>query len=351
MSVASAVPASAAGSVRVTIVDPVAGEAALWTISFTVEAALTAADDYIDIYLPPGMDLTGIVAHFGMSTTPGATGRALAIAQAAAPTVIVPTLITTRQARFDVPVNVPAGAWVAIQFVDLVNPTSCFRTVTIVQSNCCTTVSPEFAIYTVKMTLYPGAFGTGFTGMNLVSLPSYPVDEAIEVVLADLYWFAAFTAAWVTPFQFSVWYWDAAAEEWLVTASDTSFSQITTIEPGKAYWIKVNYEIDFYIKGDPYPVMQGPPVMFCWYVEGWNMVGFVSQAEMSADDYLVYTNLGYPSYAQAVAVVYTYDAINNAWVVVDMTANVPGDLSQGLELGQGYFMAFLDAACIIPPVP
>jgi len=363
MMVASAVPASAAGSVKVTVVPATALDPALWSISFTVEAALLMANnDYIDVYLPVGMTAVGITTGVGWSATAGETGRGLAVAMAQPPVTppLLKTDITPRQVRFDFPFDIPAGAWVAIYFEDIINPVSCFHTVTIVQSNCCTTVSPQFTIWTVKMDLEKGK--------NLISLPAYPEDTAIEVVLARLFAEVARTAAFVapnTPFAFSVWYWDSVAQAWVIYASDTSFSSLTTMEAGKAYWIKVNYAFSFFFKGTPYPECQGPPQKWC-YPKSWSMIGpAIQTAAVNASTYLWDAMLvGYPN-TYAVTKILSFNATTQsyfdttwtpgprdvpAWQGVVPPGGTPPYQDVELLQGRGYFMSFLGEACIIPPV-
>jgi len=319
MLVAMPATAAQADSVYVIVDEPLAGETTDWMIKFTA-ASVYAAGDTIDITFPAGATI-GTFEDIGTGATQAAAKSAdglLAVNATATQynRTIRLTITEGFVAKYD---------HVIVNFTGMVNPASCFHTVQ-VQA----VTSAEFPIYSLKMELV--------AGKNLISLPAYPEDEAIEVVLADLFAAAAADAT----FTFSVWYWDAAAQDWITYVSDTSFDDLATIEPGKAYWIKVSAAIDFYFKGDPYPSDQGPPVKFCHYVKSWNMVGFASLTEMVAEDYLAYAKLEWPTYDDAVIIIFTWDAAAEAWEIIEM--------DEYLVPGKGYFMAFLDAACIIPPV-
>ena len=76
-----------------------------------------------------------------------------------------------------------------------------------------------------------GASLTG--GWNLISLPITPFDTSIESVLTPL----AFPYDLV-----SIWYYDRCNDEWLVYGNgDTTFKTLTTMEDGKAYWVRMRY--------------------------------------------------------------------------------------------------------------
>jgi hypothetical protein len=326
---AAPVAAVTPGTIEVTLDNPLAGPATSdYLISFHNGANLLAADgDFIDVMFPAGTNVAAVVNVF---LDIGATRAA---AEAAAGTTPVPFVIVgTTALRLYIVADIVKCAYVAIVVEDVVNPASCFHHLQVGSSTHTPSASEDYTIYSMKLCLVEGK--------NLVSLPDYPEDESIEVVLAAL-----FAAAAADPdFEFSVWYWDAAAKEWIIYASDTSFDDLETIEPGKAYWIKVNTDICFFYKGVPYPDDQGPPPKFCWYVRSFNMVGFSSLTPMLASVYLNYAVLP-PTYIWAVMAIYDWDETTQAYVDLGWPWVDPL-----LQPGEGYWMAFLDAACIIPPV-
>ena len=351
-----AAPASAviAGTVVVAIDEPIAGDTTDWTVSFQNRAALSGANsDYIDVYFPAGTDASGATVTMGIGATRAAAiGNILALPYA--PGAIV---LTATHIRIDVGAAViGANVFVAMNFDPVINPTSCFKTLTVGTSNCCLQTSDAFPIYTAKIELVEDK--------NLISLPAYPEDTSIEVVLADLFEEAALTAGTATPFTFSVWYWDSWADEWVIYASDTSFSDLTDMEAGKAYFVKVSDDIEFYFKGEPYPECQGPPQVWC-YPAGWAMIGpAIQTADIWASLYLKDAMLPWPS--QDTYAVSTILSFNEGTQLYENTAWNPGLQSdatwQGAIAGfpalsdyelvqtQGYFMYFLAEACIIPPV-
>jgi len=194
------------------------------------------------------------------------------------------------------------------------------------------------------------AWAAPATAVTLGTIQYEPGYIRIELaggqVIEKCYFFlqAQATAGSANPFSFSVWYWDNVAKVWEKYVSDTSFSDLQTIEPGKAYWVKPSSDATIYIHGTPYPPGQGPPVKWC-YPFSWNMVGFASLSNMAASDYLAYTVI--PFYGDAVLAIWSYNSapgvqwyVDTGWPGVDPT----------LVPGQGYWMAFIAEACIIPPV-
>jgi len=135
----------------------------------------------------------------------------------------------------------------------------------------------------------PGVLLTG--GWNLISLPIMPFDTSIESVLAPL----AF------PYDLmSVWYYDRCQDEWLVyNNGDTTFRTLTTMEAGKAYWVRMRYPEEqhsdasisgtypyaLWVFGTKAPMPPGMPSSYS-VCQGWNMVGFRSMEEMAPEDYL-----------------------------------------------------------------
>jgi hypothetical protein len=180
------------------------------------------------------------------------------------------------------------------------------------------------------------------------------------VVLADLF----AEAAKDPDFVFSVWYWDSDAQVWLKYMSDSSQSDLTTMEAGKAYWIKVSAAISFFFKGDPYPDDQGPPQKWC-YPECWSMIGITGTAAMDASLFLKDAALPWPhqnSYAVSTIYGFTGGAYFDTGWIAGPRDNTPawmgtyavawpGPSDYALQPAVGYFMSFLAPACIIPPLP
>jgi hypothetical protein len=343
---AAAVPVAAVEApISVDVSEPIAGALADYTIEFH-NVGLLAPGDWIDVMFPFGTDLTTATtvtvtkaaSQAKLDTAPVVVTVFAAISMPAPTGELVP-----RTMRIIIDDFIDKCEWVRIVIEDVTNPESCNHVLEVGTSSHTPVDSEPYTIYSLKMCLDKGK--------NLVSLPAYPADTKIEVVLADLFTEAAKTASATTPFTFSVWYWDAAAKKWLKYASDSSFKDLKTLEAGKAYWIKVNYDICFYFKGDPYPEDQGPPVKFCQFVECWNMVGIASSTDILASVYLKNTLLA-PFYTQyAVDAIYDWDEATQTYVDMGWTGQYPAVVDPLLEAGQGYWMSFRDAACIIPPLP
>jgi hypothetical protein len=174
-------------------------------------------------------------------------------------------------------------------------------------------------------------------GWNLVSLPVVPFDTSIESVLASL----AFPYDLV-----SVWYYDCCEDEWLVYGNrDTGFKTLTTMEDGKAYWVRMRYpeeqHSDPSISGTyPYALwifgtkIPMPPSLPSSYdvCDGWNMVGFRSMEDMAPQDYLAEFS---PSEYGAI---YGWDPYLQDWIT-NPDKLVPG---------HGYWIPFSVAGAIHP---
>ena len=348
MMVASAAPAGAVSagtvSVQITTCENVRGLNTTYNVFFHNRELLLGVDgDYIDVDFPLG---TGFDALTDVDVFVGteAVVKGPPLGGAAINTTFADPVAPGRTVRIylDDGFQILKSQWVRIQFTLITNPGSCDYFLQVGTSNVSPEASSTYTIYSFKFTL--------LKGKNLFSLPAYPVDTSIEVVLADLFARAARPPA----FSFQVWYWDAAATKWLKYYSDTSFNEITDIEPGKAYWIKPSAGIIFKFKGEDYPECQGPPQKFCWYVPSWNMVGFVSLEDMWASDYLKNAMLPWPHQTTfAVSTIYGFNStlmqyFDTGWTGVPKENNAPGDTM--LLSGHGYFMSFLADACIIPPI-
>jgi hypothetical protein len=348
LAVGATVPAAAVEApISVDVDNPIAGELAEYTIEFHNVGLLTwLSADWIDVMFPFGTDLSTVT---GVTVTKAASKAKLDTAPVAVllfgyAVMPAPTGETApRTMRIYLDDIIDKCEWVRIVITDVTNPPSCNHVLEVGTSAHTPVDSESYTIYSIIMSVCPDK--------ELISLPAYPEDTKIEVVLADLFKKVADTASSAHPFSFSVWYYDASAKKWLKYASDSSFKDLKTMEAGKAYWIKVNDCTDFYFKGEPYPEDQGPPIKFCQFVECWNMVGIASGTDILASDYLKNTLLA-PFYTEyAVDAIYYWDEVAGAYADTGWNGHYPAVVDPLLESGRGYWMSFRDAACIIPPLP
>jgi hypothetical protein len=367
MAVASAVPAAAvsAGTVNVCVGNPLAMQNSTYCISFHNEGTLKGADnDTIDIMFPTGTNVfwsTVVTVQKSPAPPPEPTpwcapcdcDAATEWGPPASPLTFDSQKVgnqTIRIILYDAAQYVEKCNFVLIVVDNVTNPMSCSHHLEVGTSTHTPVDSEPYTIYCAKVELNGGVNpNTGLAVMNLISLPCYPIDSSIEAVLVDLFLRAQVTAGSAHPFSFSVWYYDNANKEWLKYASDTSFTDLKTIEAGKAYWIKPSTNIDIYIHGYPYIGGQGPPVKWC-YPFCWNMVGFASTVAMNASEYLDYTVIP-PAWTSAVQAIWRFDnAATNQWYVdTGWRSDGSGDFQ--MVPGRGYWMAFIAEACIIPPAP
>ena len=174
-------------------------------------------------------------------------------------------------------------------------------------------------------------------GWNLISLPVMPFDTSIESVLASL----------TFPYDLvSVWYYDRCEDEWLVYGNgNTTFKTLTTMEAGKAYWVRMRYPEEqhsdpsvsgsyphaLWVFGTKTPMPPGLPSAYD-VCKGWNMVGFRSTEEIAPEDYLGDFS---PSEYGAI---YGWDPYLQDWVT-NPDKLVPG---------RGYWIPFSVAGTIYP---
>ena len=343
-----AAPAAAVEEpITVCLEEEVACQSDNYTIAFHNVGTLMATD-WIDIMFPPG---TNAFFVSGVSVTKGAKKSAVMAAPpacycsggAAVTTTYTKVSNTTIRVILSAGQNITKCDWVCITVNNVTNPASCNYHLEVGTTTHTPVDSEEYTIYCAKVALVGGPPVAGISPMNLISLPCYPDDEAIEVVLKELYDKVVKTANDPEPFSFSVWYWDNESDKWLKYVSDTSFNDLTTIEPGKAYWVKPSAAVTVKIHGDPYPPGQGPPIKWC-YPRCWNMVGFASLVSMNATDYLKYAKLPPSFTGDAILAIWSWNEVLQ--VYYDENWGPSGFM---MTPGKGYWMAFFDEACIIPP--
>jgi len=125
---------------------------------------------------------------------------------------------------------------------------------------------------------------------NLISLPLVPLEENMPIanVLA-----AAANASLIK----SIHYYDRCADTWSVYGNGQT--SLSTLEDGKAYWVKVDYTLgsatkgpglpigDLWVWGTTKPVPPDGPSAY-QVCDGWNMIGYTEgcPTTMWDDDYL-----------------------------------------------------------------
>jgi len=349
------VPAGAVteGTVNVIVVDcsDLAGGEGTYVIFFHNDGLLLGGEDHIDVLFPTG---TVLPDQEFLPTTiyKGATASAaLPFPNTPAPTALNVTgnRVSDKTVRFalDEGFMVDKCEWVAI-VMTATNPPSCDYHLQVGTSVAGPYTSNDYRIYTAKVQLVEGK--------NLISLPAYPADPSIEVVLATLF----AEAADDEDFEFSVWHWDSWEQEWYQYAHDTSFDSLQEMHAGRAYWVKVSDDITFKFKGDPYPECQGPPIKMC-YPESWAMIGpAIQELSVMASEYLFDATLAWPHQnTYAVSTIIGFNPDTQTFVNTGWRPGQRDDLPNwelpfqdvALEQMKGYFMSFTGEACIIPPIP
>ena len=159
-------------------------------------------------------------------------------------------------------------------------------------------------------------------GWNLISLPLIPLDSSINAVLAGI----------LNDVK-SVWYWDAAAApaRWYSFAPGAA-SDLTSMRDGKAYWINMKTAQTLTVAGRQMPVGTQLPPAYDVVVD-WNMVGFKSTNNATANDYLAGTEY-----------VRIYGYKNSEWFLIPG----PNYDNPQMEPGLGYWVAFIASGTIYP---
>ncbi len=111
------------------------------------------------------------------------------------------------------------------------------------------------------------------SGWNLVSFSVVPVDPTVEEVFRPLTDASKLVA---------VWSYDEATGTWSTFPAINGVPLLTTIEPGRGYWVQVTSTTTLFVEADPGLLPSGPAQLF----PGWNLVGFPLDSETSYESVL-----------------------------------------------------------------
>ena len=186
------------------------------------------------------------------------------------------------------------------------------------------TTIPAAALTPDTVTVSQGVFDvaniTLVEGWNLISLPLIPLDSSINAVVAG-----------ILNNVKSVWYWDAGGKRWYSFVPGGP-SDLTSMRDGRAYWVNMKAAQTLTLAGSKMPEgAQLPPTYDV--VVGWNMVGFKSTVNATAEAYLEGTD-----YVR----IYFYE--NGSWFFIPG----PDYDSPEMEPGLGYWVAFTAPGTIYP---
>jgi hypothetical protein len=180
---------------------------------------------------------------------------------------------------------------------------------------------------------------------NLISLPLVPLEDPnfIEDVLA-----AHSNPALIE----AVYYYDRCADAWSVWGNGQS--SLDTMEDGKGYWVKVDYDhadstkqpgeaiAGLWVWGTPQPVPPNAPSAYP-VCEGWNMVGLTGYDDNTyaylgtilEDDYFWSVTYG---------ALWAFDGDLQEWHAI-----TSGQWIADLQVGEGYWLAAGADGMILPP--
>jgi len=166
-------------------------------------------------------------------------------------------------------------------------------------------------------------------GWNLISLPLIPNNTAIATVLSG-----------ISDKVESVWYYVTSTGSWK-TWSPGIGGNLTTIEDGKAYWIKMTDAATLTVEGRMAPV---PPTPLPTYSlsAGWNMLGYKSTIER--ETVKTGTPLGYlNNIAGKYSYLVTYDCHQaSPWQEIELDRGT-------MKPGFGYWIYMTQAGSIPAP--
>jgi hypothetical protein len=166
-------------------------------------------------------------------------------------------------------------------------------------------------------------------GWNLISTPLIPNNKAITTVLADL--IANDSIVLATTFT-------GGGQSPTESRWQPPVNQLTTIEDGKGYWVKMSQADTLKVYGKSLPTPPAIPPSY-QVLMGWNLIGFKSeQTDMSVQTYL-----GGADNAKLVRAMYSYDAASGVYQGITDAG------STKMEVGAGYWLALSDGFIIYPP--
>jgi hypothetical protein len=168
-----------------------------------------------------------------------------------------------------------------------------------------TTISSELKSFLITS---PNAISLN-SGWNLISLPLQPSDHSIDDLLSSLQ--GIFTIVW--SYQDGAWK--------MYDPFNPGFSDLTSMEIGYGYWIKMNGTGAINISGNAAPSAIN-------LASGWNLVGYNSTSSKSAVDAIAGIN-------DKVEIIWSYQ--NGAWKLYDPANPGFSDLGM-LEPGRGYWI-------------
>jgi hypothetical protein len=181
-------------------------------------------------------------------------------------------------------------------------------------------VAGEFPVTTASIDLYEG--------WNLISLPLIPTNTNINNVLGT-----------ILDKVGKVWsYSGGPSGTWksytpCPVVGTCPTNTLTTMEDGKAYWIKVTDDCTLTFQGRTGPTPPNAPPAYS-FVVGWNMVGFKSTQAHAVEDYLVGMSYHDP--------ITRYDNENKEYVAVASSDNMTTEA--------GYWVYFTAAGIVTPPL-
>ena len=157
-----------------------------------------------------------------------------------------------------------------------------------------------------------------YTGWNLISLPLIPEDTSITSLLSP-----------INGNYSIVWAYNASdtADHWKKYDPGAPFgNDLTTMEPGKGYWIMMTSNDTLFVTGDV------PGSTDIILKAGWNLIGYNSLVGQPIENALASVSSNY-------SIVWAYNASDTAdhWKKYDPGAPFGNDLAN-LESGSGYWI-------------
>lgn len=140
----------------------------------------------------------------------------------------------------------------------------------------------------------------------------------------------------------SIWSYDGSTRTWQQAAFTgvTNYpNTLTTVAPGKGYWIKVSQSVNLTLSGTPW---NGAVQLFT----GWNLVGFGGLGA-TTNDALTLSSVFRENLAR-LPQIWTYDVALGGFFGYDSAALPPISTLTALEPGRGYWVNSLDPLGLMP---
>jgi hypothetical protein len=186
-------------------------------------------------------------------------------------------------------------------------------------------------------------------GWNLMSVPGPLTDASLDVVIADV----VDDVTKIRTYDAATGLWAGAEVVDGAWVTETGYAALTTIEPGKGYYV----ECDAFAELEVIPQPRDPMAQLVTYdlEAGWNLIGFVSALFPAEETKAVTAYLISVTADDEWSILYSYDPDPSVgYQYVDFSGAVSDDFTLNeadeavVEEGRGYWIYMLEEGVLVP---